>query len=210
MIDRALRDKLIDAYVALIPLITLNLVWFIISLPIVTAIPATGGLFYATNKLAHGHSADWRTLIEGFRLYFWRSWVIGLIDVVLVAVFATNFLFYSFADSGLAVWIRGMVIVLALLWLAIQIYLFPLLIEQEHPHLRLALRNSLVIILKRPLFTLGMTLGIAALIVGTTVIIQPAWIFITGSACALFANQATISSIAKIEGKKVPASEQPQ
>jgi uncharacterized membrane protein YesL len=210
MIDRALRDKLIDAYVALIPLITLNLVWFIISLPVVTAIPATGGLFYATNKLAHGHSADWRTLIEGFRLYFWQSWVIGLISVVLVVVFATNFLFYSFADAGLAVWIRGMVIVLALLWLAIQIYLFPLLMEQEHPHLRLALRNSLVIILKRPLFTLGVTLGIAFLIVGTTLVIQPAWIFITASACAFLANQATLYAIAKITGKSTAPSEQAQ
>ncbi|MEO8607933.1 MAG: YesL family protein [Chloroflexota bacterium] len=208
MIDRALRDKLIDAYVALIPLILLNLVWFIISLPLITLIPATGGLFYATHKLAHGHSADWHTLIEGFRLYFWQSWVVGLISVGLVAVFATNFLFYSFADSGLAVWIRGMVIVLALLWLAIQIYLFPLLMEQEHPHLRLALRNSLVIILKRPLFTLGMTLSIAALMIGTMLVIQPAWIFITASACAFFANQATVSSIGRITGKTA-SSEQP-
>src|SRR6266498_5968430 len=101
MIDRVLRDKLINAYLDLIPLIILNLVWFIISLPIITLIPATGGLFYATNKLAHGHSADWRTLIEGFRLYFWQSWVIGLVSVLLVVVFATNFLFYSFIDSGL-------------------------------------------------------------------------------------------------------------
>jgi uncharacterized protein DUF624 len=207
MIDRALRDKLIDAYVALIPLILLNLVWFVVSLPIVTAIPATGGLFYATNKLAHGHRADWHTLIEGFRLYFWQSWVVGLANVAVIAVFSTNFLLYSF---GNLVWARGLVIVLALLWLALQIYLFPLLIEQEDPHLRLALRNSLVIILKRPLFTLGMTLGIAALILGTTYMIQPAWIFITASACALFANQATIGSIAKIKGKDAAPSEQSQ
>jgi uncharacterized membrane protein YesL len=210
MIDRALRDKLIDAYVALIPLILLNLVWFIISLPIITLIPATGGLFYATHKLAHGHSADWHTLLEGFRLYFWQSWVIGLVNVILIAIFATNFLFYSFADSGLAVWIRGMVIVLALFWLAVQIYLFPLLMEQEHPHLRLALRNSLVIILKRPLFTLGMTLGIAFLLIGTTLMIQPAWIFITASACAFFANQATVSSITRIRVKEANPSEQTQ
>src|SRR5690242_5559478 len=115
MIDRMLRDKLLDTYVALIPLITLNVVWFIISLPIVTALPAIGGLFYATNRLAHGRSADWRTLLEGFRLYFWRSWLIGLANVLLVAVFATNFLFYSIADSGWTMSARGVVIVLSLL-----------------------------------------------------------------------------------------------
>ncbi len=210
MLDQTLRDKLIDAYVALIPLIILNVIWFLISLPIVTAIPATGGLIYATNKLANGHSANWRTLLEGFRLYFWRSWIIGIANVLLVAIFSTNFIFYSFADSEWVVWARGMIIVLALFWLAVQIYMFPLLIEQEHPRTQLALRNSLVIIIKRPLFTLGVTLGIALLAWGTTIIIQPAWIFITASACAFFANQATISSIAKIAGKNAISSEEPQ
>jgi uncharacterized membrane protein YesL len=202
MIDRALRDKLIDAYVALIPLILLNLTWFVVSLPIMTAIPATGGLFYATNKLAHGHPADWRTLLEGFRLYFWQSWIIGLANVVIIAIFASNFVFYSLADSGWVQAARVVVIVLALLWLGIQIYLFPLLIEQERPHVRNALRNALVIILKRPLFTLAVTVGIAILAVGTTVVIFPVWIFITASACALIANHATIYAIGRIAGKK--------
>jgi uncharacterized membrane protein YesL len=210
MIDRALRDKLIDAYVALIPLIMLNLVWFVVSLPIVTAIPATGGLIYATNKLAHGRSADWRTLFEGLRQYFWQSWIIGLANVAVIGVFSTNFLLYSFDASNRVVWARGLVIILALFWLALQIYLFPLLIEQERPDLGTALRNALVIIIKRPLFTLGVTLGIAVLAVGTTLVIQPAWIFITASTCALFANQATINSIAKITHKKPDPSEQSQ
>ncbi len=201
MLDQTLRDKLIDAYVALIPLIILNVVWFLISLPIVTLIPATGGLIYATNQLAHGRPADWHTLLEGFRRYFWQSWLIGLANIALLVLFLTNFLFYSYANSEWVVWARGMIIVLALFWLAVQIYMFPLLIEQEQPRTRLALRNSLVIIIRRPLFTLGVTLAIALFAWGTTAIIQPAWIFITASACAFFANQATLNSIGKITGK---------
>lgn len=210
MIDQVLRDKLIDAYVALIPLIVLNFVWFLISLPLVTAIPATGGLIYATNQLAHGRPADWHTLLEGFRRYFWQSWLIGLVNVALVAVFTSNFLFYSFIDSSWVMLARGAVIVLALLWLALQIHLFPMLIEQEHPHIRLALRNSLVIIMKRPLFTLGVTLGIALLAWATTTFIQPAWFFVSASGCAFFANQATLNSISKITGKTDTSLEEPQ
>src|SRR5262249_16874443 len=95
MIDQRLRDRLVDAYVATIPLVTLNVVWFIISIPIITIIPATAGLFYATNRLAHGKSADWHTVIEGFRLYFWRSWLWGLMNVVVIVVLIGNLFFYS-------------------------------------------------------------------------------------------------------------------
>lgn len=203
-----LREQLFDAYVAFIPVITLNLLWFVVSLPLVTAIPATGGLFYATNKLAHGRNADWRTFFEGFRLHFWRSWVVGLANLLLALVFAVNFIFYSWNDSNWVYFARAVVIVVALFWLAIQIYLFPLLMEQEKPHLRLALRNSGVILLKRPLFTLGATLLVGLIIVLSTFVIQPAWIFISASGCAFLANQATLYAIAKITGK--PTTHLPQ
>ncbi len=84
------------------------------------------------------------------------------------------------------------------------------MIEQEKPDLRLALRNSLVIFLKRPLRTIGVLLFIGFLAVGTTVIIQPAWIFITASLCAFLANRATLSAIAAITGKNETPSDQPQ
>lgn len=204
-----LREQLFDGYVALIPIITLNLLWFIVSLPLVTAIPATGGLFYATNKLAHGRNADWRTFFEGFRLHFWRSWVIGLANLFLALVFAINFIFYSWNDSQWVYFARAVVIVIALFWFTLQIYLFPLLMEQEKPQLRLALRNSGVIMLKRPLFTLVAAPLIGLIVVLSTFIVQPAWIFVTASGSAFIANWATLYAISKITGKPTPDSVQP-
>jgi uncharacterized membrane protein YesL len=210
MIDRLLRDKLIDAYMASIPLITLNVIWFIVSLPIITLIPATAALFYATNRLAHHRSSGWHIFFEGFRLYLWRSWLWGLLNILIIAILVSNFLFYSRSGENWTVWARALVILVSAFWGALQIYTLPLLIEQEKPDLRLALRNSLVIFLKRPLRTLGMVLLIGILAVGTTLIIQPAWIFITGSLCAFLANQATISAIAAITGKSELTSNQPE
>jgi hypothetical protein len=40
----------VDAYLAAIPLIVLNVTWFLISLPVVTIFPALASLFYATNR----------------------------------------------------------------------------------------------------------------------------------------------------------------
>src|SRR5215207_4336229 len=99
MMDGILRDKLVDAYVAVIPLIVLNLLWFVVSLPLITAIPATYALFYATHQLALTQSADWHTFFEGFRRYFWHSWIWGLLNVFVAAILISNLIFYSAATT---------------------------------------------------------------------------------------------------------------
>ena len=205
MIDQNLRDKLADAYVATIPLVTLNVVWFIISIPVITVIPATAGLFYATNRLAHGKSADWRTVIEGFRLYFWRSWLWGLLNVAVIVILASNLIFYSASSADWSMAARVMVIVVILIWLALQMHTFPLLLEQEKPKLLQALRNSVVILMKRPFYSIGTALIVAVLIGVSTLFIQPAWIFITAGLTTYLANRATVSAIAKLTGKPAQA-----
>jgi uncharacterized membrane protein YesL len=201
MIQQRLRDQLVDAYLVAIPITTLNMLWFVASLPIVTLIPATGALLYATNQLAHGKPADWRVFVEGFRRYFWRSWSWGILNILVAVILASNYIFYGQIDESLRTWARAVVVTLAFLWLTVQLYTFPLLIEQEKPHLRTALRNSFVILLKRPFYAFGSALIVAALAIGSTLIIQPAWIFVTASVCAYLANRTTLRSISRITGQ---------
>lgn len=205
MINQTLRDQLIDAYIATIPLVTLNLFWFIASLPIVTIVPATAALLYSTNLLAHGKPADLRTFFEGFRQYFWRSWPWGILNILVVTVLLSNFIFYGQYDEAWSVWARAIVVTLAFLWLAVQVYTFPLMIEQEKPHLRTALRNSLVVLLSRPVYSIGIALVIVAIAAVSTLVILPLWIFISASTCAYLANRATVSSIARFARKTDPS-----
>ncbi len=202
MIDRTLRDKLVDAYMGLIPLVTLNLVWFVVSLPIVTLIPATGALLYATNALAHGKDANISMFFEGFRRYFWKSWQWGLLNLLIIAVLASNLLFYSTAGSDIAQIARVIVIAVAVLWIAIQMQVFPVLLEQEQPKFTLALRNGLVLFLKNPFYSFGGAILVITIVLFSTLVLQPAWIFISASACAYIANLVTINSIPKANGKK--------
>ncbi len=208
MIDRMLRERLVDAYLATIPIVTLNLIWFLASLPLVTALPAAGGLFYATNRLAHGHSASWRTFVEGFRRYFWQSWAWGILNLLVSAILVANWVFYSAAQSDWTTPVHAVIALLALVWLAVQINAFPLLIEQEHPHLRLAFRNSVVILIKRPFSSLGAALVIAVIALISSLIIQPAWIFVSAGTCAYLANRAALGAIARITGKPLEQPEQ--
>lgn len=201
MNDR-LRETFLDAYLAAIPLITVNVLWFICSLPIVTLIPATAALFYATNQLAHGKSADWHTFVEGFRRYFWQSWLWGILNVVVVVGLISNEFFYTKADSEGLVWVRGAILALGIFWLSIQVYAFPLMLEQEHPRLLLALRNSLVILIKKPFFTVIRAFLIGLLMVASTLIIWPVWMFFTAGVCTWLANSATLTAIKEITSKE--------
>ena len=134
MLDKELRNRLVDAYVGAIPLIILNVIWFVVSLPIITLIPATGALFYATNQLAHIQSADWRTFFDGFRRYFWQSWGWGLLTVLLVLVIYSNLSYYSVNNETWVLFARVGIMILSVIALAIQLYALPVLFEQEKPN----------------------------------------------------------------------------
>jgi uncharacterized membrane protein YesL len=207
MIDQKLRDRVTDTYLSLIPLISLNIIWFVCCVPLVTAIPSTAALFYATNRLAHGGNADWRTFFEGFRVCFRRSWGWGVLNVLVVVGLVSNFLFFSQQLQGVVrVWAGAAVIVVAFLWLSVQLYTFPLLLEQEQPRLLLALRNSLIALLKRPFRTFAFTLVVLAIAGVSTLVLVPLWVFISASLCAYIANRATLVAIAVIMGRPLPGS----
>lgn len=186
-----------EAYLLSIPLITTNVMWLLLSLPLVTLIPATGGLYHAMNLLAHERHTSWRSVWEGFRQYFWLSWRWGLLNVVIYGGLLTNIWYYGQTSWG--VWIRPLFLILTLLWTLLQIYLFPILLEQEQPSLRLALRNSALIVLRRPLPTLGYLIAIVVLALGSTYLLAPLWLVITVSLLLFLSNRATIQAIEHLE-----------
>lgn len=198
-----LRERLINFYLALIPLITINILWFIASLPVVTLIPATGAMFYATNQLARGKGADWRTFVEGFRACFKMSWFWGLLNLIVVVLLVSNYIFYADMQRGTGElpWLPALVTVAGFLWLMLQVYTFPLMLEQEQPSLRMALRNAAIAVLRRPVPTLAVALLIILVVAISSTVVVPAWIFITISLCGYIANSATLSAIAKIAGR---------
>jgi hypothetical protein len=80
----------------------------------------------------------------------------------------------------------------------LQLYTFPLLLEQVDRRMSLALRASAEILLRRPIFTLGVALGFALVAVPSVYLFPPAWIFISASLCTYLANRAVIDSIGRM------------
>jgi uncharacterized membrane protein YesL len=96
------------------------------------------------------------------RRYFRRSWLLAIVVLVISVLLAVNLLFYANFTNQ---WVRLLSVLwgyLIVFWLAMLIYLFPLLIEQENKSLLLLLRNAALLVLDNLAFTL--TLGVLMLL----------------------------------------------
>jgi uncharacterized membrane protein YesL len=95
---------------------------------------------------------------------------------------------------------------LLVIWFAVLIYLFPLLILQDRPSLRTLGRNVLVLTLGRPVFTL-FTLAIMAVIVTVTLIVPLLPVIITFALLAQWGFRATLLLIKEMEDRRAAQAE---
>ncbi len=188
---RIIRDALLEAYDSFSQLAIANILWFILTIPLVTAPPAAAGLFFYTHELAHRHPVDWRTFFTGFRKYFWLSWIWAVTNLVAIIILGVNAWFYMQVKTAWAPWMAGFFVGILVLWLLLQMYTFPLLLEQTDQRMRVALRNSVVLYLKRAGFSLALVFIVIPFAIIST-IIPPLWIIITAAASAFLVNNCMI------------------
>jgi len=171
-----------------------EVLWVGIIISLILAPAATAGLNLFANEMAHERRASPSVFWQGFREYFWQALGIGIISLLLLALIVSNYLFYGRFEPIWANWVRGAWIVVALFWTAIQLYLYPLFMEQVPKNILLPFRNSVFMVLASPivagtalvltLLTLGLSLGLAfPLLIG-------AFSFI-----ALYTNKLTLAKL---------------
>ncbi len=208
--ERALQNQLGEGYYRSIDLILLNVIWFVASLPMVTAIPALGGLFYATNRMKHDGSAGWGAFVEGFRQHFWLSWRWGLINAGILIFLSLSAYFYGQIDLPWLSWIRWVIVVMIAIWVDLQLFTFPLLLEQADRRFLIATRNSAVLYLRRPRTAVG-TLALILIITAFSTFVFPAtWIFISASLSTYLLNRAVIDAIQSLREQDGVAEASPE
>ena len=167
----------------------ISLIWLLSWITIVLGPPATFGLYYVTNQLARGRSLGLGGFLEGGRLYLRKSWLWMLINLVVAVVSLVNIWFYGQLDADWAGIVQVFPLFLGLIWLVVQFYALPYLMEQEEESLKLALRNGLFTLLAAPGYT-AVVVGLAALIVVLSVwLVAPLFL---GAPCliAVLGNRA--------------------
>ncbi len=174
-----------------------NLLWLMLSLPIVTAPAAWAGLIRLSRTAQTAPSVNLDEFWQGFRDNLRRGFVLGVLNLVVVGINVVNLAAY-WTQPGVGATVLRWVWLLALLvWFSIQLYLWPLFYEMKEPTLRGAFRNAAVMVYLNPLFTLGLWLVILPLVILSTFLFAVAWILITGGLLAAIANAAVLDRLEK-------------
>jgi len=133
-----------------------NVLWLLLTLLIVTAPPASAGLHYLARRLTDPEEEDrttWRHFFEGLKIYWLLSWQVAGLNWGIGMVLIVNLFFYVQSPQLPIQLIAVVIFYIFLVWLEMQLYLFPLLIEQQDKSIRLIFKNALLLTIKNPGFT---------------------------------------------------------
>jgi hypothetical protein len=142
-----------DAWEELYSIAIVNLVWLFCSITVVLFPVTLAGMFYVTNRVAHGKTFHFSDFIDGMKKFWWRSLLWFLATIVMMVIVYADLAFYASRLGGLlGAVVGGFWIGVAIFWLAMQMYFWPVIIEMERPRMLLAWRNSAYLILANPFF----------------------------------------------------------
>jgi uncharacterized membrane protein YesL len=151
--------------------------------------PAAAGIYLWANRLVKEERVEFSLFWEGLRTYWRQALVLFLISAIGLLLLVVNALFYLRSEStplrifGI-VWVYAIVV-----WMGMQIYQLPLLIEQDDKRIRLVLRNSLFLSMANVVPTLTLLIVCSVLTVlslALTLLIA----LLTGSVIALITTRA--------------------
>jgi uncharacterized membrane protein YesL len=157
-------------------LLVINVLWWLLMLPLITWPPATAGLFHVVRRLTRLEESEqttWRHFFAGFKLYWLKSWQLMAINLAIGFVIIVSFLFYLARSQFLLRLVSVPIFYIMLVWLGMQLYLFPLLIEQKNKQIKLIFKNAIVLALGNVVFTAVLGLLLLSVILVTTTLSGP-------------------------------------
>lgn len=171
-----------------------NVLWFLLTLPIITAPAAWAGLVNLSRQAYLNQNVSLADFWSGFRINLRRGMVMALLNIFIIVINLFNLGTYQNLNDPLTVLLRGTWWLILVLWLAVQFYMWPLLYELKQPSLVGALRNALVMIMLNPLFTLVILIA-TTLLIALSMLLFPAWILLTGSALAIVSTGSVLDRL---------------
>lgn len=172
-----------DVYSWMLPLVTINILWFLLSLTIVLMPPATAALYEIARAAEQGRGPYVQDFLAAVRRWLVRSWLWGAATLFLALASALALAFYNSLQTelGTILYVVSGVFI-GFVWLA-QFYFWPYMLLQEQPRALFAVRNAAFTVLGDPLFVL-IHAGIAVLLLVVSVILVAPLVVITPIAVA--------------------------
>ncbi|MFP4343207.1 MAG: hypothetical protein ACLFU8_00810 [Anaerolineales bacterium] len=167
-------------YEELFPLMLMSIVtWFATAL-VIPGPFSQAGLWYVARRALEGRTTSWQDFWDGVKGYGPRNWGNTLLVVGGYLLILVNLRFYTLSELSpvseeVAGWLTALWIVIGILWSAFGFYLLAFQVEMVEPRFLLSLRNSLYLVLLRPLQTLILLalLGVIAFVCLRFVMLLP-------------------------------------
>lgn len=167
-----------------------NVVWLLVSLPLVTWPAATAGLFTLVRRVVAEeldqapHETRMADFWAGFKEHGVRSSVLSAIGLGGVVTVAVAILFYSRSPLEPLRFLVGPILLIGLVWIAAQQFVYPLLLQRPARRPREILREALLTALGYPLLAFPLLLTSLILAAAAAVLAGPV-LFVFFSAMAM-------------------------
>lgn len=179
----------------------------VVLLAVLPMAPTTVGLYTVARRVTEGRATSWRAFFDGAREHMALSWrVYGLWAIGLVLILF-NLQFYNQIDSSIGAILNILFLYILLVWLALLIYIGPLMLLQADKRLRVIARNAFLMALGRPVFTL-ITLIMMAAILLVSIWLPILIIALTFAFLALWSFRATTRLIAEADARRAAREQQ--
>lgn len=165
--------------------------------------PATAGVYYVTHRIARERRVYFSDFIEGMRKYFFRSLLLVFANLLIFALLLTNILFYAYNPwlpsifrYAAIIWLYGL-----FLWVEMQLYGLPLLMEQSNKSILIVLRNAVLLVMSDPLYTTIFVVFLLGISMLSAMLTLPIF-FLTGSLTSILSNKALVERLREIRGEE--------
>jgi uncharacterized membrane protein YesL len=168
----------------------------VMSIPIYAlgAVPTAAAL-YVVNRAFHKQSVSPLDFLVGIRKFFFRSYALGLLFLVVLAIMLFDLWFFLVAQKSLVYGIIGGLWVYVIAYAVfVGYYLLGFLVEQDIG-IRKAIRRSAMVVLDNFFFSIVVTLMFA--IVAAASFVIPVFFLLTGGALAFVIQNSTAAILKK-------------
>ena len=218
---------IVDVYGELFPMVGMNLLWLVISIPIVGVAtlvlmafripaepaflfsmlfaviapsPASIGIHTYANQLVREERVEFELFWSGLKTLGLRSLALFAIGVVVTVLLGVNLLFYLNSSVRVLQYVAIIWFYVLILWLTMLMFMNPLLVEQHTKSIKLILRNSLVLAVDNiipSLLLLIVLVVLSAVSIGISLLVA----LVTGALVADAQTRAVLTYLQKYEAR---------
>jgi uncharacterized membrane protein YesL len=216
-----------ETYDNLFPLVGMNLLWLILSIPLVVVVtgvllvfrlentvafpiallfailapnPASVGILTYANSLTNEQVVDFGLFWSGLRELWWRSLLLSLIGIVGAGILGVNIYFYLNSNAEILHLFAILWLYALIFWAMMLLYMGPLLVEQQNKSFRLILKNAFLLCLDN-LLTSAVILVVLLAFSVVSILLTLLVALVTGSLVAMIETKAVFTFLEKYRAR---------